>query len=123
MAKKLTPGRLAAHVQFRRSVLKRLEAEDRDLIRLLLAQVPEQLRPLFQADPYLLETLVETGSCVRQYKEPRGEARNLFPSIKVLRSRLRKLRAAWAGLVRIRIRQTDHTHTRVRFTVIDVPKV
>lgn len=118
---KLRSGAVAAHVQFRASVERQLEKDDQAIIKSLLECVSPKMRPLFDADPHILRSLVETGSCVRRYKEPKGEARRLFPSISVLRSRLRRLRKAWAGLIKIRVRQTDATHTQVRFTVVQAP--
>ena len=118
--KKLKPGRVAAHVQFRKSILRQLEKDDQGLIKSLLEGVSPKMQLLFDADPDILCSLLETGSCVRRYKEPKGEARRLFPRISVLRSRLRALRKTWAGIVKIRIRQTGATFTQVRFTAVEV---
>lgn len=119
LMKKLKPGRVAAHVQFRKSILRQLKKDDQELIKSLLEGVSPKMQPLFDADPDILCSLLETGSCVRRYKEPKGEAQRLFPRISVLRSRLRTLRKTWAGVVKISIRKVDAAHTRVRFTAIE----
>ncbi len=120
--KKLTPGCVAAHLAHRIETLKRLDRRDERLIKALLDPLRPHLRLLFDFDPNILYTLLESGCWVGRYKEPMGEFERVYPSISVLRSRLRTLRKEWAGLIKISIRQTDATHTRVRFTVIEAPK-
>lgn len=118
--RKLKSGRLASHVQFRKSILRQLEKGDQELIKSLLEDVSPKMRLLFDADPDILSSLVETGSCVRLYEQPRGVLRDIYPRISVLKSRLRALRKTWSGIVKIRIRQTGATFTQVRFTAVEV---
>ena len=120
--KKLTPGCVAAHLAYRIATLKQLYRRDERLVKDLLDPLSPRLRLLFDSNPMILYTLLESGSWVGRYTEPVGEFVRVYPRISVLRSRLRQLRKAWAGLIKISIRQLDATHTRVRFTVIEASK-
>lgn len=118
---KLKPGAVAARMQFRNSILRQLEKEDRQLFKVLLESVSPKMRQLFEADPDILNSLLETGSCDRWYQEPKGVMRDIYPRASVLRSRLRTLRKRWAGLIRISISKSKGSGYRVQFTVIAAP--
>lgn len=117
----LIPGCVSAHLRHKAAVLKQLELEDQLLSEALIEKVPSLLRPLFDADRYIFDALLEAGLCERRYKEPKTTAVQIYPSVSVLRSRLRALRNAWSGLIKISIRRDSDTGIRVRFTVINPP--